>query len=81
MDAKCSALIGLFTLDLFPFHTGLCSAAGYTECCTEGTCVGYPQDCYCDNFCANLGDCCRDHADICTIGMYAQCSQTKQYDL
>src|SRR5690606_4973966 len=39
---------------------------------TEGTCLGacggksYDGTCWCDEACANYGDCCDDHAASCT---------------
>ena len=56
-------IISLFTSIMI--GTGSCEAAGYTECCTEGLCFGQPEDCSCDQFCTNFGDCCHDQPSIC----------------
>ena len=45
--------------------SGSCAAANYTECCTNGSCLGEPQQCYCDVQCRQVGDCCYDQQDIC----------------
>ena len=39
---------------------------GYTSCCQSGDCRGtlsFP-DCYCDELCHRVGDCCPDIADV-----------------
>ena len=43
-------------------------AAGYSDCCEDGICLGHILDCFCDEFCYNFDDCCNDVADICSIG-------------
>ena len=46
---------------------GSCIDAGYTNCCTSGVCIGEPDvaNCYCDDYCIGVGDCCSDFFDIC----------------
>ena len=39
---------------------GSCVAAGYTACCTSGSCEGTVDTCYCDANCHMFGDCCTD---------------------
>ena len=46
---------------------GSCADAGYTECCVDGFCNGQPADCYCDQFCRFLDDCCEDIDETCPI--------------
>ena len=51
---------------------GSCRNAGFTECCTTGSCVGTPVGdvpCYCDFICVFFGDCCFD-ADATCHGKY-----------
>ena len=43
-------------------------AAGITECCDNDLCLGEPQDCFCDENCYFLEDCCQDINDICSFG-------------
>ena len=48
-------------------HAGSCATAGYTECCEDGVCLGSdPFDCFCDQFCSILDDCCYDIDMTCT---------------
>lgn len=46
---------------------GSCIAAGYDTCCTDGFCVGLPEEanCYCDSICLIFDDCCPDFEEIC----------------
>ena len=62
------------TCTLSSLSTGSCVAAGYEECCTEDSCLGEPQDCYCDADCFLFNDCCQDVDSICTFGkkLYAK---------
>ena len=46
---------------------GSCLDAGYTECCDGGNCIGSePFDCFCDQFCYFLDDCCSDISSTCS---------------
>ena len=54
-------------------HTaGSCVGAGYSSCCEDDFCLGDLFDCYCDEFCYNLGDCCTDLPQICSVGKASQ---------
>ena len=44
---------------------GSCVRAGFTECCTNGTCEGLPRGCFCDRFCVSFWDCCDDVVEVC----------------
>ena len=44
---------------------GSCAALGLDGCCMEGNCLGVGgEDCYCDQVCHDLGDCCDDIEEI-----------------
>ena len=47
---------------------GSCIGAGYSDCCQDSNCLGDVGDCYCDEYCFSLNDCCTDTKDICSIG-------------
>ena len=58
-------------------NAGSCSAAGYvhSSCCTSGSCIGEPPNCYCDSVCHIFKDCCPDantpyHTNNITSGNY-----------
>lgn len=42
------------------FLVGSCEVVGYDGCCQFGTCIGNTTDCFCDEKCFTLGDCCSD---------------------
>ena len=51
---------------------GSCRAAGYNTCCIRAAdgpdeCIGEPSSaqCYCDQSCETVGDCCDDYDEIC----------------
>ena len=41
-----------------------CANAGYSSCCTNGTCKT-SEGCYCDSQGHSVGDCCPDISEIC----------------
>ena len=44
---------------------GSCAALGLDGCCMEDNCLGVGgEDCYCDQVCHDLGDCCDDIEEI-----------------
>ena len=47
-------------------NSGSCVTGGYMECCEDGVCSGEPADCFCDQFCRFLDDCCADIDEICS---------------
>ena len=49
---------------------GSCFAAGYDTCCVGDTCLGDPQDCYCDVDCFIFDDCCADVDEVCTFSKF-----------
>ena len=45
--------------------TGSCVSEGYIGCCESGDCRGGDlTNCYCDELCHRIGDCCNDILDI-----------------
>lgn len=54
----------------FLTFAGSCVMAGYTSCCNNSFCGGFPNDCYCDPICTIYGDCCYDFVDICPSKKY-----------
>ncbi len=54
----------LETLTGIPFAPdGECGASAQGTC--EGSCGGTAGSCYCDNLCAQYGDCCADMCEFC----------------
>ena len=62
--------LAIYNMKGHEIYAGSCIAAGYSSCCEDDVCLGDIGDCYCDEFCYNLGDCCTDLSDICLIGKY-----------
>ena len=55
----------MFIEDIPLHNPGSCAAGGYAECCEDGVCSGEPADCFCDQFCRFLDDCCADIDETC----------------
>ena len=54
-------------LDIFlhgPSIDSTCANAGYSSCCTNGSCKT-SGGCYCDFQCHSVGDCCPDISETC----------------
>ena len=41
-----------------------CGEAGYSGCCSEGSCFVEAGDCYCDQSCHSVANCCPDIFEI-----------------
>ena len=43
------------------YNAGSCVSEGYIGCCEDGDCRGgNVTNCYCDELCHQIGDCCDD---------------------
>ena len=41
-------------------YIGSCQQAGHTSCCINGSCLGSPPVCFCDQYCFKTDSCCED---------------------